>query len=83
MVLYSVVSTYQLLSAMIHRENHYPREEAVLMIASTLCEKFPEYQSLKNFFADIAVFPLMPVPEDLLTRHVFRGPHPYLQPDRP
>ncbi len=69
MVLYSVVSTYQLLSAMIHRENHYPREEAVLMIASTLCEKFPEYQSLKNFFADIAVFPLMPVPEDLLTRH--------------
>jgi hypothetical protein len=61
MILYSVVSTYQLLNAMVQKERVHAGDRATLMIASTLCTKFPNYEQLKALFDDVWVYRLSPV----------------------
>lgn len=58
MVIYHAISTYQLLSMMIHKEIYHSNDKAVIMISDSLCDKFPNYEELGNYFEDIIVFNL-------------------------
>ncbi len=55
MVLYQVISTYQLLNAITHKMTVHPDDDCVLIISNWLIEKFPHYEELKNFFKKVIV----------------------------
>lgn len=56
MVLYSVITTYHLLEAIIHKLQYNREEESILFISHWLKNKYEWYQSLKAFFDKIIVF---------------------------
>lgn len=55
MVLYQVISTYQLLNAIVHKEKNHPEEKCVLIISKWLTQKHPNYEELNQFFDKIII----------------------------
>ncbi len=52
MILYHVVSTYQLLHSIVHKEKYYSNKKTVVLISEFLCDKFQNYLDLKKSFFD-------------------------------
>ncbi len=55
-VLYSVVTTYHLLEAIVHKLRYNEKKRSVLMISRWLASKYPWYENLKIFFEQVAVY---------------------------
>ena len=53
MVLYQVISTYQLLNAITHKLTVHPEDDCVLIISNWLVDKFPHYDDLTRFFKKV------------------------------
>lgn len=53
MVLYQVISTYQLLNAITHKLTVHPDDDCILIISDWLVDKFPHYDDLKQFFKKV------------------------------
>jgi len=60
MILYQVISTYQLLNAIVHKTKVNPDEKCVLIISEWLTDKHPNYKELEKTFDKIIVM-LSPV----------------------
>lgn len=56
MVLYSTVTTYHLLEAIIHKVGYNKEENSVLMISHWLAEKYEWYEQMQAFFDKVIVF---------------------------
>lgn len=55
MILYHVVSTYQLLNAIVHKLSINKDKEGVLIVSNWIAEKFPAYDDLDKFFTRVIV----------------------------
>lgn len=56
MILYSVVTTYHLLEAMVHKLGHRKNKDGILMISHWLQDKYEWYQELEQIFKKVIVF---------------------------
>lgn len=62
MILYHVVSTYQLLCAIVHRRVSHSNDKAVLLIGDFLTHIYSSYKQLApTFFDEVYVFPYMEI----------------------
>lgn len=62
MVLYHVVSTYQLLCAIVHKKIYHSNDKAVLLLGDFMTDIYPQYMRLiPQFFDEIFVFPYMQI----------------------
>lgn len=59
MILYHAVSAYQLLSFIVHHETYTKDKKSILLIASSLKDKFSRIDYLNHFFDEIWDFRLM------------------------
>lgn len=55
MILYQVISSYQLLCAITHKSTAHKDDECVLIISTWLVDKFPHYKDLNKFFKKVIV----------------------------
>ncbi len=55
-VLYSVVTTYHLLEAIVHKLRYNEEKKSVLMISRWLASKYPWYENLQIFFEQVTVY---------------------------
>lgn len=56
MVLYSVITTYQLLESIVHKLNYNKNEKAILMMSQWCASKYPWYKELTCFFEKVIIF---------------------------
>ena len=56
MVLYSVVTTYHLLEAVVHKLSYNKEKQGVLMLTQWLADKYPWYPNLKSIYSKIVIF---------------------------
>lgn len=62
MVLYHVVSTYQLICAMVHKKIYHDNQKTVLFIGDFMINIYPQYEQLaQQFFDEVYVFPYMQI----------------------
>ncbi len=60
MILYHAVNTYQLLSFIIYHKTHKSDEKAVLLVTTTLMDKYPQIEKLKgNVFNSVWKCPII------------------------
>lgn len=55
MILYHVISSYQLLNAMVHKASVHENDKCAIIISTWLVDKFPNYDELNNFFDKVIV----------------------------
>lgn len=55
MILYQVISTYQLLNAIVHKSKYNSDKKCVLIISKWLTDKHPNYNELESFFNKVIV----------------------------
>lgn len=71
MVLYHVITTYQLLLCMVHREVFHKNEKAYLLLPDFIKDKYPHFGELKNlFFDELLIFNNSELAEEF-SREVF------------
>ena len=56
MILYQVISTYQLLNSIIHKIKFHNDDKCVLFCSTWLTQKFQNFENLKTFFDDVVPF---------------------------
>lgn len=56
MVLYSVITTYHLLEAVVHKLSYNKEKQGVLMLSQWLADKYPQYPKFESLFGKIVIF---------------------------
>lgn len=55
MILYQVITSYHLLSAIVHRIKNHDKNECILILSNWLTKKYPQYEQLEIFFKKVLV----------------------------